>query len=260
MRGRYPGRTGCRLRLGVHPPAVATDTYDRRMQQLPPTGHYVSKPPRWLWMLPVFSCGLLAFVSPIVIATKAKTRQAWWWAGGFAATWLVGFMLVGTGETDGAVSNLGLAIYFAAWIGAVVFALVMGPKVLWPPKETYVPAGPPPPPPYDPNSAAVAGAHARRMKREEAREIAIRDPQMARDLRIGRPDLPRQYDDGGLVDVNSAPVEVLRQALGLTADQSSQVVETRHQLSRFEHPDDLIQYAGLEPSTVDNVKDRIILM
>jgi hypothetical protein len=30
---------------------------------------------------------------------------------------------------------------------------------------------------------------------------------MTRDLRIGRPDLSRQYDDGGLVDLNTAPVQ-----------------------------------------------------
>ncbi len=211
-------------------------------------------------MLPVFSCGLLAFVSPIAIAAKAKTRQAWIWAGALASAWLVGFMLVGSGDSEGALSDLGLTIYFAVWIGAVVYALVMGPKVLWPPKETYAPGGPPPPPPYNPNAAAVAGVHALRIKREEAREIARRDPQMARDLRIGRPDLPRQYDDGGLVDINSAPVEVLRQALGLTGEQSTHVVETRQHLSRFEHPEDLIHLAGLQPSTFDNVKDRIILM
>jgi hypothetical protein len=249
-----------RAAIPVSRAIVVTGTYDRRMQQLQPAGYYVSKPPKWLWMLPVFSMGMLAFVPPIAIAAKAKTRRAWLWACGFAATWLVGFMLVGTNDSEGALSDLGLAVYFAAWIGAVIYALVMGPKVHWPPKGTYVPVGPPPQPPYDPNSAAVAGVHAGRAKREEARAIAGRDPQMARDLRIGRPDLPRQYDDGGLVDVNSAPAEVLRDALGLTGDQATQVVDARQHLNRFEHPDDLINLAGLEPSTFDTVRDRIILL
>ena len=230
------------------------------MQQLEPAGHYVSKPPKWLWMLPVLSMGLLAFVPPIAIATKAKTQRAWLWASGFAAAWLVGFMLVGAGDSEGVVSDLGLAIYFAAWIGAVIYALVMGPKVPWPSKGAYLPVGPPPPPPYNPNSAAVAGIQAVRIKREEARAIARRDPQMARDLRIGRPDLPRQYDDGGLVDVNTAPFEVLRDSLGLTSDQATQLVDARQHLNRFEHPDDLISLAGLEPNTVDTVRDRIVLL
>lgn len=239
---------------------VVPATYDQRMQQLPPAGHYASKPPRWLWMLPVFSIGLLAFVPPIAIAAKAKTQRAWWWAGGFAASWLVGFMLVGAGDSEGPISDLGLAIYFAAWIGAVIYALVIGPKVDWPPKGTYVQMGPPPPPPYDPNAGAVAGVHAGRIKREEARELARRDPQMARDLRIGRPDLPRQYDDGGLVDANSAPLEVLQGSLDLTRDQATQLIDARHQLGRFEHPDDLINLAGLEPNTFDTVRDRIVLL
>lgn len=240
---------------------VVPATYDQRMQQqLPPAGHYSSKPPKWLWMLPVFSMGLLAFVPPITIATKVKTQQAWWWAGGFAAAWLLGFMLVGAGDSEGPVSDLGLAIYFAAWIGAVIYALFMGPKVQWPAKGTYVQVGPPPPPPYDSNAGAVAGVRAGRIKREEARDLARRDPQMARDLRIGRPDLPRQYDDGGLVDVNSAPSDVLQGALGLTNDQATQLIDARQHVGRFEHPEDLVNLAGLEPSTFDAVRDRIIVM
>jgi hypothetical protein len=230
------------------------------MQQIPPAGHYVSKPPKWLWVLPVVSMGLLSFVPPIAIAAKARTQQAWMWAGGLAAAWLLGFSLIGSSETDSATSDVGMLIYLAVWIGAIIYVLVMGPKVVWPPKNTYVPVGPPPPPPYDPNVAAVADVQARRVKREEARAIARRDPSMARDLRIGRPDLPRQYDDGGLVDVNSAPAEVLRQSLGLTSDEAANLVEARLELTRFEHPDDLVNFARLEPSTFDSVKDRIILM
>lgn len=233
------------------------------MQQFQPPGPYaVSRPPKWLWALPLLSCGFLSLVPPIVIAAKAKTSQAWRWAGGLAVAWFIGFALVGTQPegSDNLWSNLGVLIYIAAWIGAVVFALIMGPKVNWTPQGTYVPVGPPPSPPYDPNSTAVAGVQARRLKQEEARVMARDDPQMARDLRIGRPDLPRHYDDGGLVDVNSAPAEVMTKWLGLTAAQSGQVVGAREQLGRFEHVEDLVNLAGLEPTTHDLVKDRIILM
>lgn len=230
------------------------------MQQFQPVGPYaVSRPPKWLWALPVFSCGLLSVVPLFVIAAKAKTPQVWRWAGGLAATWFFGFALVGTQPegSDNLWSDLGGMIYIASWIGTIVFALVMGPKVDWAPKAMYVPVGPPP---YDPNSTAVAGVRARRVRQEEARAMVRQDPQMARDLRIGRPDLPRQYDDGGLVDVNSAPAEVMTQWLGLTAAQSAQVVGAREQLGRFEHVEDLVNLAGLEPTTHDQIKDRIILM
>ncbi|GAA1941638.1 ComEA family DNA-binding protein [Nocardioides hwasunensis] len=228
------------------------------MQPYPPVGPVATRrPPKWLWLLPVLSIGLLAFVPPIAIAAKARTRRTWAWAIGLSAAWLVGFATIGSSESDSATSDLGGFIYFGTWIACVVYALVMGPKVPWPAKGAYVPAGPPP---FDPNAAAVAGVHAGRQKRHEARELARRDPMMARDLRIGRPDLPRQYDDGGLVDVNSAPAEVMGQWLGLAPAEAAQVFDARQQLGRFEHAEDLVNLAGLEPSTFDRVSERVIVM
>jgi DNA uptake protein ComE-like DNA-binding protein len=115
-------------------------------------------------------------------------------------------------------------------------------------------------PPHDPNPVAMAGVMAARQKRAEARAVAQRDPLMARDLRIGRPDLPRYYDDGGLVDVNSAPAETIAKWLGLSAAEAAQVVQVRQQLGRFEHVDDLLNLVGLELTVYDQVSDRIILL
>jgi hypothetical protein len=41
-----------------------------------------------------------------------------------------------------------------------------------------------------------------------------RDPLLARDLKIGRPDLARTYD-GCLVDLNSAPAPIIADVCGL---------------------------------------------
>lgn len=225
------------------------------MQQ--PSGpHTAIRPPRWLWALPVFSCGLLSFVPPIVIAAKLKQSQAWWLAGGLTIAWFLGFALVSSQPeaADNIWTTSGVLLYMAAWIGGVVYGLVMGPKLDWTLNTSSVA------PSCDSNSTAIAGIQAGRRKREEAQEMARRDPQMARDLRVGRPDLARQYDDGGLVDVNSVPEVTMTRWLGLSAAQSAQVVEVRQQLNRFEHVEDLVNLAGLEPSTYDQVKDRIILL
>jgi len=48
--------------------------------------------------------------------------------------------------------------------------------------------------------------------------------------------------------------------LGLSAAESAQVVEVRHQLGGFEQVEDLVNLAGLELTTYDQVKDRIILL
>jgi hypothetical protein len=59
------------------------------------------------------------------------------------------------------------------------------------------------------NFQAIENIGLRRKLRDRARQIVSQNPELARELMIGRPDLPRTYDDGGLIDANYAPVEVL---------------------------------------------------
>lgn len=226
------------------------------------TSPQVGRTPKWLWILPVISCGFLSLVPVIVIAAKLKQRQAWQLAGGLTVAWFVGFGLIGTGpdDVDTWQDNVGVVLYLGTLVASIVYVLIMAPKVAW-----SGGANPPPPPPpvapvYDPNSAAVEEIHKGRRKRSAAREMAERDPQMARELRVGRPDLARQYDDGGLVDVNHVPEATLIKVLGLSPEKAAHVVEVRQQLGKFEHIDDLVNLAGMELSTYDQVKDRIILL
>ena len=50
----------------------------------------------------------------------------------------------------------------------------------------------------------VAEELERRRLREECRALASTDPPMARSLRVGRPDLPRNLDDGGYMSTRSS--------------------------------------------------------
>ncbi len=89
------------------------------------------------------------------------------------------------------------------------------------------------------NERAVELANQRRELRRQARALAVRDPGLAAELRIGRPDLPRQYDDGGLVDVNHAGPEALAAIPGLTPDLVRRIVEARAAGARFISADEL---------------------
>ena len=60
--------------------------------------------------------------------------------------------------------------------------------------------------------------------------------------------------------MNSTPEATMAKWLGLSAAESAQVVEVRHQLGGFEQVEDLVNLAGLELTTYDQVKDRIILL
>ena len=84
------------------------------------------------------------------------------------------------------------------------------------------------------------------------------NPALARDLKIGRPDLPCEYDDGGLVDVNHVPVGVLSSALGLTPIEARDVLAARDKLGRFVSAEELCEYTQLSPDRVDELRDLMI--
>jgi len=92
-------------------------------------------------------------------------------------------------------------------------------------------------------------------RRQQAREFARHHPVLARDLNIGRPDVPHDFEDGGLVDVNQVPGDVLASCLGLTPAESAAVIAARDQLGRFSSPEELSAYARLPPDRVEALRD-----
>src|SRR4051794_16677993 len=74
---------------------------------------------------------------------------------------------------------------------------------------------------------AVARALAARRRRDEARKMWQDDPVLAREVGIGRPDLNRGFDDGGLGGLNSAPAVVIAQGAGIESVYAEAVVAAR---------------------------------
>jgi DNA uptake protein ComE-like DNA-binding protein len=87
-----------------------------------------------------------------------------------------------------------------------------------------------------------------------------RDIDLARELRIGRPDLPRQFDDGGLVDLNHAPASVMVQLLGLSEAEAAQVIEARDRMGGFLSAEEVIAHTDLSPVLVDGIRERLVFL
>jgi hypothetical protein len=105
---------------------------------------------------------------------------------------------------------------------------------------------------------AVAAALARRQRRAQAMAIVQNDPRLANELRIGRPDLPRQYDDGGLIDVNQVPAAVLAALPGITPELAAAVVAAREHTGGLTGPDDLVVFADAPPEVVSGVAEFLL--
>ena len=107
---------------------------------------------------------------------------------------------------------------------------------------------------------AVARALAGRQRRDEARKMWISDPSLARELGVGRPDLRRGFDDGGLIDVNSAPAAVIAQVCGIEGHQAEVIVEARQARGgTYFNLGELFVDVSLPPHVQQQLVDRAVV-
>lgn len=98
-------------------------------------------------------------------------------------------------------------------------------------------------------------AEDRAERQAHAREMVAEDPGRARKLGIGRPDLEQSFH-AGLVDVNSAPTEVIAQVAGITQD-AALVVAFARPYSSFEDMDLVV---NLPPEQLGKLREVAVFL
>ena len=200
--------------------------------------------------VPVWSLSLLAPVPFLRIASARHRARDWAVFAGYLAAVIVEVVLVslpGSNDVGGTVAVF-MALVLTGVAAAHTFVAFRPGSAL---AGELGPAAPP-------NQLAVDRARARMRLRSQARELAMANHVLARELGIGRPDVPHDYDDGGLADVNHLPGDVLASCLGLTPQETAAVVAARDQLGRFTSPEELSLYAQLSPGRVDALRDWML--
>lgn len=225
----------------------------------------VARPPRrggplrwfaqggWYLFVVVLSLGILSFVPFVHAATRVRKPLMWLWVVLYTAAVITIFLNVGTATTGG--FEIGLMI-----IASIHSVLLR--RQVWP--TTTAPVASPAPAVLGsagwPADAAVAAVLAARGRRDGARRLAGADPQMARELHIGRPDLARTYDDGGLVDLNSAPPQVIAASCGINLVSATQIVDARIAGVPFATVDDVFSLAEIPYPLWDRIRDRAVVI
>ncbi len=110
---------------------------------------------------------------------------------------------------------------------------------------------------HDPS---IRAAVEQRERRNLARKIVADDRALATTLRIGRPDLVRDFADGGLIDVNHVPEGVLAALPGLDVDMARHIVSARERLDGLRSPADLVVEAHVPSDVVDALKDVLVFV
>ncbi|MFI7487108.1 BTAD domain-containing putative transcriptional regulator [Micromonospora echinaurantiaca] len=109
-------------------------------------------------------------------------------------------------------------------------------------------------------SARFRAEEERRIRREHARYLLYHYPAARDELRIGRPDLPRTFDDGGLIDVNAVPDQVLAGLPGLTADQCRQLTVDRWLRGPYASLEELAGRCLLPPTATDRLRELLFFL
>ena len=214
------------------------------------------RPGRLMVWLPLLTAGLAAWVPAAVASTKvkdtARRKTLRKWAVALAVSGLVAFVMVGS-SPEGETSAL-------SSIGTFIMLPVIG-LGTWLARQNRNPAALAAEPEHA--LASLPGASealAQRQTRSRYLEIVVRDPDLARDMNIGRPDLHRNYDDAGLLDLNTVPSSVLVQHAGMTPEEAEKVVAARERLGGLSSVDDLVIFADTNPETAERLKDRAVFL
>jgi DNA-binding SARP family transcriptional activator len=188
--------------------------------------------------------GSLGFMTCVVITAYAAARRSVRlaiWAVAYLVVAVVTMALIVTTNPDGSGHELELV---PLWLGLVagglahvVYLAASRPRSYWRPARPVAAA----PPPLD---AAIIERHARR---ESARQILATHPDLAQQLRIGKPHLPRTFDDGGLIDVNSVPERLIVIMSGMSPLHAHQIVRDRLARGPYRAVDDLVGRGLIDP-------------
>jgi len=161
------------------------------------------------------------------------------------------------GETPDWALWSAFLVMLASTFGAAIHSFAIR-RYVWAPVRTAEPAPPPKPVPAG-DWVAPALDQAARL-REDARRLADGDPSLAKRSGVGRPDQPRHLDDGGLVDLNHAPADVLRDLPGFNAALAEQVRERVERIGPFQSLDEVIVEVGVAPGFERHLREYAVLI
>jgi DNA uptake protein ComE-like DNA-binding protein len=198
-------------------------------------------------VIPLLTFGLGAPFSFLWAATRTRDWRAPAAGVAYGTAYLtIFFGLFGSGSAASSIA-LGMMLMLTLWVTTSVHAFTVK-RQIYPRKSPRERA----------NDHAIEVARYRRQLREQARALLAEDPGLATELCIGRPDLPRAYDDGGLIDVNHVPAPTLALLPGMTDEIVQRVIRMRTEQGGFVSAEELGIDADLSPDLVQRLSEYAI--
>jgi Helix-hairpin-helix motif len=207
-------------------------------------GHYAPMP-RGRWVLTsLIPFGWVTFAGFLFAGFRAK-RPVWVAAGlGYLAITVATILVTSLDEnTDGLDDNIGYIVMFTAWGVGIVHAFLSRKPYL---RRLEIIDDP-----------ALQAARTSEERRAYARDLAQRNPELARAALLGR---AGGFDEGGIVDINHAPVEDIADLPGIDAATARRIVAVREGVGGFSSLEDLGMTMDLPGELVEKLRGRIVCL
>lgn len=218
---------------------------------------------RWYFVLTILTAGLFAWVPFLHAAQRLGRPQIRRLAAVYGGAAVFMFATAGMTPVDAAGDPIGAVGAILQFLMVVVSLATIGVACfqLAPLRREAYGLATPAPQPVAAADPAVAAVLAARARRAEARAIVTKDPLMARELGIGRPDQQRAYDDGGLVDLNNAPAGAIATTCGIPVDTAGLLVQAREARGgEFSDVTEALIAAEIPVQLWDQVRDRAVVV
>jgi hypothetical protein len=209
------------------------------------SGRVLVHPNGWL-LLVALGFGVTTWGAFMYIGLRARQRAWLAWSAVYGALLVLFGVLESPPHPSTAASAVGTLAFLGAWVGGTAHAAVIR-------KDAGRLTG------RTDDGTKLDAARQRIERRAEGRRLVARDPRLAREAGVGRPDLAGA-EDFGLVDINHVSGEVLCRLPGITPETAQRIVETREGVGFYKSADDLGINLDLSPALVDEIREYTIFL
>jgi DNA uptake protein ComE-like DNA-binding protein len=189
--------------------------------------------------------GVLTWAVFLMLGIRARHRAWLVWSAVYAALTVAFAILEALPDPGGTAAEIAVIPLIFTWFGGIAHVTVISQDAtrrIW-----------------RANDPSLLAARERIERRAEGRRLAAQDPMLARELGVGRPDVPGA-DDYGLVDVNHAAPDALCQLPGITPQIAARIAQARQSALSFISADDLCVTLDLPPGLTDDLREHAIFL
>ena len=198
----------------------------------------------WMLLLAV-PFGLTTWAAFVYIGIRAR-RPQWLAFSALYAALVAAYLVLDTpAHVGGTAKGVAAVLGILAWGGGGVHGLAISGDAVRRIQASSDPA----------LDAGAPGVE----RRTQGRHLLARQPALAREIGVGRPDIPGA-DDFGLVDVNHAPASALTRLPGVGDELARRIIEKRDQAGGFSSVEDLGLVLDLPPGLVDQMRDMAVFV